>query len=73
MINNNGLFMLLALSTKPLAKQFMKKYIDEIMPTITLTGKYISNNEDIKNIKILNNQINELKKNNKILLLNRIY
>ena len=60
MINNNGLFMLLALSTKPLAKQFMKKYIDEIMPTITLTGKYISNNEDIKNIKILNNQINEL-------------
>ena len=57
MINNNGLFMLLSLSTKPLAKQFMKKYIDEIMPQITKTGKYISAKEDQKKIVDLNKKI----------------
>jgi prophage antirepressor-like protein len=50
MINNNGLFMVLSMSTKPLAKQFMKKYIDEIMPSITTTGKYISSDADMKKI-----------------------
>ena len=38
------------MSTKPLAKQFMKKYIDEIMPSITTTGKYISSDADMKKI-----------------------
>lgn len=46
MINNNGLYMLLSLSTKPLAKQFMQKYIDEIMPEISSRGVYISNDSD---------------------------
>ena len=72
MINNNGLFMLLAISTKPLAKQFMKKYIDEIMPSITETGKYISSNKDMKKIKELNHKISDLKHNTKTLINNQI-
>jgi prophage antirepressor-like protein len=71
MINNNGLFMVLSMSTKPLAKQFMKKYIDEIMPSITATGKYISNDADIKKIKQLNYKISDLKHNTKILINNQ--
>jgi prophage antirepressor-like protein len=61
MINNNGLFMLLSISTKPLAKQFVKQYIDEIMPTITKTGKYISSNEDMNKINELNKKISKLR------------
>jgi prophage antirepressor-like protein len=71
MINNNGLFMLLAISTKPLAKQFMKKYIDEIMPSITETGKYISSAKDMKRIKELNHKISDLKNNTKTLINNQ--
>ena len=61
LINNNGLFMLLAASKKPLAKQFMKQYIDEIMPAITKTGKYISSNEDMDKINKLNGRISKLR------------
>ena len=60
-INNNGLFMLLSLSKKDLAKQFMDQYIQEIMPSITKTGKYISSNEDMDKIKLLNKKISKLR------------
>ena len=46
MINNNGLFMLLSLSTKPLAKQFMKQYINEIMPLWFLPAGKNDNNKN---------------------------
>jgi ABC-type uncharacterized transport system ATPase subunit len=71
MINNSGLFMLLAISTKPLAKQFMKKYIDEIMPSIAATGKYISSDKDMKKIKELNHKISDLKRGTKTLINNQ--
>ena len=71
MINNNGLFMLLSMSTKPLAKQFMEKYIDDIMPSIFNTGKYISNDKEMKKIKELNHKISDLKHNTKILINNQ--
>jgi prophage antirepressor-like protein len=71
MINNNGLFMLLAISTKPIAKQFMKKYIDEIMPSITTTGKYISSDKEMKKIKELNHKISDLKRGTKTLINNQ--
>jgi prophage antirepressor-like protein len=71
MINNNGLFMLLAISTKPLAKQFMEKYIDEIMPSITTTGKYISSDKEMKKIKELNHKISDLKRGTKTLINNQ--
>ena len=70
MINNNGLFKLLSISKKELAKKFMDKYIDEIMPQITKTGKYISSKKDMELIKNLKNEINTLKNNNKVLMNN---
>lgn len=60
MINNNGLFMLLSISTKPLAKIFMQKYLEDIMPKITKTGIYISSQEDMEKINELNNKIDQL-------------
>ena len=71
MINNNGLFMLLAISKKSLAKQFMQKYIDEIMPSVTATGKYISSDKEMKKIKELNHKILELKNNTRVLTNNQ--
>jgi len=71
MINNNGLFMLLSKSRKMLANQFMEKYIDEIMPSITETGKYISSEADMKKIKALNHKISDLKHNTKTLINNQ--
>jgi prophage antirepressor-like protein len=53
MINQSGLFKVLTKSKLSLAKDFMSKYIDEIMPKITSTGKYISSTED-------QNKINKL-------------
>ena len=39
-INESGLYEVLSVSTKPLAKLFMKKYFTEIMPQIKKTGMY---------------------------------
>jgi hypothetical protein len=50
MINNNELF--------------MNKYIEEIMPEITSTCKYISSKDDIHKIKKLNSKILKLQKDN---------
>ena len=69
MINNNGLFYVLSKSKKPLARLFMNKYIEEIMPEITSTGKYISSKDDIYKIKKLNNKILELEKENQLLII----
>jgi len=68
MINSSGLYLLLGISTKPLAKQFMRHYIKHIMPSITATGKYISSDKDMKRIKELNHKISDLKHNTKILI-----
>lgn len=46
LINESGLYELLSISTKPLAKLFMNKYFAEIMPTIRQTGKYILDTHD---------------------------
>lgn len=44
-INEAGLYELLSISTKPLARIFMDKYFTEIMPKIRKTGKYILDKE----------------------------
>jgi prophage antirepressor-like protein len=72
MINSSGLYLLLGISTKPLAKQFIRHYVKYIMPSITETGKYISNNKDMQKIKKLNHRILELKHNTKTLINNQI-
>ena len=54
-VNESGLYEILSLSTKPLAKQFMREYLKNIMPQIRKTGKYISDKNN-------QNKINELNK-----------
>ena len=43
MTNESGFYYILANSKKPKAKDFMTKYLDEIMPEIRKTGQYIVN------------------------------
>ncbi len=60
-INESGLYELLTKSTKSIAKDFLNKYLNDIMPQIRKTGKYISNNNDMNKIKKLNNKIDNYK------------
>ena len=61
-INESGLYELLSISTKPLAKVFMDKYFTEIMPNIRETGEYKLNKKEDDMRKKLNKQIDENKK-----------
>ena len=45
-INESGLYELLSISTKPLARLFMDKYFSHIMPELRKNGKYILNYHD---------------------------
>lgn len=60
-INESGLYELLTKSNKPMAKQFLNKYLTEIMPQIRKTGQFISNKSDMDKIKKLNNKIENYK------------
>lgn len=60
-INESGLYELLSISAKPLAKIFMDKYFTEIMPLIRQNGEYISSQKDMNNIKKLNEKLAENK------------
>lgn len=60
-INESGLYELLTKSTKPTAKTFLNKYFTDIMPQIRKTGKYISNKNDMNQIKKLNDKISNYK------------
>ena len=67
MINHEGLFYILSKSKKPIAKLFMNKYITEIMPSISKTGKYISSNNEQKKIDKINEKLNNIKNENNYL------
>ena len=69
-INESGLYELLSISTKPLAKIFMDKYFKDIMPTIRKTGKYILDSENKTKLNTINNKLNSIKETNKNLLNN---
>ena len=60
-INEPGLYELLSVSTKPLAKVFMKKYYTEIMPKIRQSGTFTVNEKEKEKINELNNKIDKLK------------
>ena len=60
-INESGLYELLSISKKPLAKIFMDKYFTEIMPLIRQNGEYIMNSHDNKLRIEINNKIEENK------------
>ena len=64
-INEDGLYELLVISNKPLAKIFMKKYITEIMPKIRQTGEYILNSNDKRKLDKINNELEDTKTINK--------
>ena len=70
-INESGLYQLLSLSTKPLAKIFMNKYFKDIMPEIRKTGKYILDENNKKKLDIINQKLEEVKKDNIDLLNNQ--
>jgi len=71
LLNNIGLYVLLGISTKPLAKKFIRFYAKNIMPEIFKTGKFISSDKDMKRIKKLNYRISELQYSTKTLLNNQ--
>jgi prophage antirepressor-like protein len=60
-INESGLYELLLKSSKPIAKLFIEKYTQEIMPIIRKTGKYIMNNKDKQKLNELNTTIDNYK------------
>ena len=70
-INESGLYELLSISTKPLAKIFMNKYFTEIMPKIRETGMYILDKKSKKELDKVNKKLNSVKKSNKSLLNNQ--
>jgi hypothetical protein len=70
-INESGLYELLSISKKPLAKIFMDKYFTEIMPIIRKKGKYILDKESKKELDKINKKLKLIKKSNKDLLINQ--
>jgi len=70
-INEDGLYELLVISTKPLAKIFMRKYITDIMPTIRKTGKYIMDKYNKDKLEKINNELKNVELTNKKLLNNQ--
>jgi prophage antirepressor-like protein len=62
-INEQGFNEVLTHSRKPLAKLFMSKYINEIMPQIRRTGEYKVNEKEMQKIKKLNEKLEEKNKN----------
>ena len=69
-INESGLYELLSISTKPLAKLFMNKYFTDIMPKIREFGKYILDKSSKKELDKINKKLSSIKRSNKDLLLN---
>ena len=58
-INEGGLYELLSISTKPLAKIFMDRYFSHVMPKIRKNGQYIANKKDKDEIKKLNLELEQ--------------
>jgi len=69
-INEEGLNFILIKSNKKIAKDFIKKYISDIMPEIRKTGKYILDTKSKKELDKINDELDELKHDNKNFLNN---
>jgi prophage antirepressor-like protein len=67
MVDESGLYYILTKSTKPIAKDFLIKYITDIMPELRKTGQYIMNKTDKKKIMNLNKRLENLKDENNYL------
>ena len=71
LINEQGLYYILSNSTKPLAKLFMDKYINEIMPQIRKTGQFILDTSNKQKLDNMNQELEKVKKDNMDLLNNQ--
>ena len=71
MVNEFGFNYVLSKSNKPLAIEFINKYINDIMIQIRKTGKYISSHEELIKIKKINNKLKKVKNENDTLTLNQ--
>ena len=60
-ISESGLYELLSISTKPLAKIFMDKFFIDIMPKIRANGEYKMDEKNNKLREIMNNKLEENK------------
>lgn len=60
-INESGLYEVLTLSTKPLAKIFKDKYFKEIMPKIRKSGQYIVTPKEKVELDKINKQLDNYK------------
>ena len=70
-INESGLYELLSISTKSLAKVFMNEYFTNIMPEIRKTGKFILDNKSKKKLDKINNKLTNVTSDNKDLINNQ--
>jgi prophage antirepressor-like protein len=61
LINESGLYQILAVSTKPLAKVFRDKYIKEIIPKIIKTGEYTVDSNEKKQLDKINKKLDNYK------------
>ena len=62
-IDESGLYNLLSNSKKDLAEKFKDEIFTNILPSIRKTGEYNVNKNDKEKIKILNEEITQLKNN----------
>ena len=62
-IDEAGLYKLLSNSTKEISKQFKDEIFSNILPSIRQTGEYIVNKNEKEKLKTLNEEIIQLKNN----------
>jgi prophage antirepressor-like protein len=70
-INEEGLNYILIRSNKEIAKDFINKYISDIMPEIRKTGKYILDQKSKHKLDKMNHKLNIIQHDNKNLLNNQ--
>jgi len=71
LINEEGLDFILIKSNKDIAKDFIRKYVSDIMPTIRKTGKYILDQKSQHKLDKINNKLNKVQHENQELINNQ--
>ncbi len=70
-INESGLYEVLSISRKPLAKIFMNEYFLKIMPQLRESGRYIMDKTNKTKLNKLNTELTLVKQDNKSLINNQ--
>jgi hypothetical protein len=61
-VNESGLYYILSKTTKPIAKQFMNEYFNNIMVSIRKYGEYKVSERDRLRINVMNNKLDNLRR-----------